>query len=193
MRRFVRTCALIAVMLAVTGAAAFAQYESDQSMKLSIFGGVYSPTGSTLREGTSIWKSFGVGYSLKSDAAGRPTLYASLDYKGASEGPFQGSCISITAMKLFYAKSGDEENTKGFYYGLGVSANQLSEKVDEQLYQIPPIPGEDNSGTKFGVTAVGGYDFGGFYAEVRYNQISELAPNADFSGLGFFVGTRSLY
>ena len=198
MNKSIRTCGLLVALAIAFSAAAFAQYDDQPGSKFSAFVGLYSPPTGALREGGSLWKSFGVGYSLQSDAAGRPTLYLSADYKGAQKNSFTGSCISLTAMKLFHSNPESEEATSGLYYGAGVSANLLDEKIDAQPFQIPPIDADNASGTAFGITAVGGYDFGSsFYAELRYSLMSkltsDLGEDVDFGGLAVFVGTRSLF
>ena len=195
MNRTIWMRALLVILAIAFSTAAFAQYDESDTSKFSAFIGLYQPSGATLRNGgDSLWKTFGVGYSLKMDAAGRPKSYVAVEYSGSQGDHFTGKRTSLTYMQMFRPKPKSEEDVRGFYLGAGVSANLVQEKLDAQDFVMPPIPGEDNSGTQFGVTVVGGYDFGSsFFVEGRYTKMSELAKDADFSGLSVFLGSRSLF
>ena len=197
MNRTIWIRALVVILVTASSTAALAQMEGDEPSKLSVFVGLYSPSGATLRnEGESMWKVLGVGYALKMDALGRPKSYVTVEFASSTGDHFSGQRTSLTYMQMFRPKPKSEDNVGGFYLGAGVSANMVKERVDAQPYEMPPVwlEGEDNSGTQFGFTAVGGYDFGSnFFAEVRYIKMSELAKDADFSGLVFCLGTRSLF
>lgn len=179
---------------------ATAQYSDEQGQKMSVFVGLYSPSGNTLQdEGGSMWKTVGLGYNMSTDSDGRPTGIVSLGYSGAKKDQFSGRRISLTYTRMFRTNT-SSETSRGLYYGAGIGASLVSEKVDARPYAFPDpekpylLTGEDNSGTQFGFTGVLGYDLNqNFFVEVQYSQMSKLAENVDFSGLTFSIGTRTLF
>ena len=194
MNRLIWTCVLLVVLAIGVTAPALAQYADEGNQKLAVSIGLYSPSGTTLRdEGGTMWKSVNVGYKMGVDSIGRPTSIVSLGYSGAKKDRFDGRRISLNYMRMFHVnKSFDEVH--GLYYGAGVGVNFVKEKIDANNYVFPPRAGEDNSGTQFGFTGVLGYDLNAsFFAEVQYSQMSKLAENVDFSGLTFFLGTRTIF
>ena len=194
MNRLIWTCVLLVVLAIGVTAPALAQYSDEGSQKLAVSVGLYSPSGTTLRdEGGSMWKSVNIGYNMGVDSIGRPTSIVALAYSGAKKNQFDGRRISLSYMRMFRANKSSEE-IHGLYYGAGVGVNLVSEKIDGNDYVFPPIPGEDNSGTQFGFNVVAGYDLSAsFFVEVQYSRVSALAKNVNFSGLMLSIGTRTIF
>jgi hypothetical protein len=194
MRRLLYLCLLLAIVAFGIASQAIAQSTDDNNQKFAIFGGLYMPSGSTLQDqGATTWKSFGIAMNLKMDDDGRPVSFLSLDCASISKTYFTGAKYGLNYTRLFHRPvTGD--SWRGFYWGIGGGISAASEKIDEQLFQIPPVFGEDNSGMQLNVSVLGGYDFNqNFYTELRYTKTTELAPNVDFSGLTMYIGTRSLF
>lgn len=199
MNRLIWTCVLLVVLAIGVTAPALAQYGDEGNQKLAVSVGLYSPSGTTLRdEGGSMWKSVNIGYNIGVDSIGRPTSIVSLGYSGVKKDQFDGRRISLNYMRMFHVnKSSDEIH--GLYYGAGVGVNLVKEKIDAQIAWPDPdrpylMTGEDNSGTQFGFNVVAGYHLSAsFFVEVQYSQMSELAKNVNFSGLMLSIGTRSIF
>jgi opacity protein-like surface antigen len=184
---------IISLLFAVVPAwQALAQYEEDKASPLSFKIGVYRPSGEALREGSSLWKIFGINYDFKMDELGRPTKYIGLERAAATEGRFEGSLTSAQYCQMW--RKGDKP--KGAYYGGGVGIFLASAKMqagfdpDNIVWQ----PEREDSGTKLGLAFIGGYDLSeNWFAEIRYQMIGEVGPDANFSGLALFVGGRGFF
>ncbi|MCX6375676.1 MAG: hypothetical protein NTU88_06530 [Armatimonadetes bacterium] len=200
MNRLIWTCVLLVVLAIGVTAPGLAQYGDEGNQKLAVSVGLYSPSGTTLRdEGGTMWKTVGLGYNMGVDSIGRPTSIVSLAYSGAKKDHFDGRRISLNYMRMFHANK-SAEAVRGLYFGAGIGASLVNEKVDAQPFAFPDpdkpylITGEDNSGTQFGFNVVAGYDLSAsFFVEVQYSQVSELAKNANFSGLMLSIGTRTIF
>jgi len=194
MNRLIWTCVLLVVLAIGVTAPALAQYGDEGGQKLAVSVGLYSPSGTTLRDGGgTMWKSVNIGYKMGSDSIGRPTSLVTLTYSGAKKNEFSGRRISLNYMRMFYANKSSEE-AHGLYYGAGVGVNLVKEKIDGNEFVFPPIPSEDNSGTQFGFNVVAGYDLSAsIFVEMQYSLVSELAKNVNFSGLMLSIGTRTVF
>jgi opacity protein-like surface antigen len=194
MNRLIWTCVLLVVLAIGVTAPALAQYTDEGNQKLAVSVGLYSPSGTTLRDGGgSLWKSVSIGYKLGVDSIGRPTNIVALAYSAAKKDQFDGRRISLNYMRMFHANKSSEE-VRGLYYGAGVGVNLVKEKIAADDYVFPPIAGEDKSGTQFGFNVVAGYDLSAsFFVEVQYSLMSELAKNVNFSGLMLSIGTRTIF
>ena len=180
----------VAVLLIIAPASKLlAQYEEDEPSRVSLKVGLYKPSGSRLREGKSVWKTLGVDYNVRFDEMGRAKDSISLESSSVNENRFEGSRASIQYSHLWRGKSSE---ARGFYFGGGPGIFRLSEKA---LVEMPGgLVLEKHSGTKLGFVLIGGYDFSeSWYAECRYNKISELATDVDFGGLAFYIGIRRLF
>lgn len=189
MRRSLCLFLLLAALVVGVVSQGCAQF-NDENQKWSVFGGINMPAGSDF---SSVWKSFGIGMNMKMDESGRPNGLASLDFASVSKDFYSASRISL-AYTHYFRQPVKDENVRGIYFGVGLSANALKEKIDARPVIFPPVMAEDNSGIKFGAHALVGYDFNqNLYVEVKYAKMTELAPGADFSGLTLMIGSRSLF
>ncbi len=193
MRRSLCLFLLLAALVVGVVSQGCAQF-SDENQKWSVFGGVYMPSGSELTDmGSSAWMSFGLGMNMKTDASGRPKGVIGLDYAGSKKSHFSASKISLSYTHYF-RQPAKADNARGMYFGVGLSANALKEKIDARPFLFPPVLAEDNSGIKVGVHALVGYDISqSLYLEAKYAMMTELAPDANFSGLTLSIGSRSLF
>lgn len=194
MRRSLWLCLLLSVLIVGAASQAFAQMGEDNTQKCSLYGGLYMPSGSVLRDmGSSVWKVVGLGLNLKQDQFGRPGGCINLEYMTDKQDFFSGSRMSLTYVKLYH-KPVKEEHVHGPYYGIGGGVNFVSSKIAARPFLFPPVVGSDESGIQPSVMLIGGYDLSeNFYAEIRYTKMPQLSAGADFSGLMLSVGTRSVF
>ena len=188
MRRSLGACALI-MLLGAAVSPALAQYEEDKPSKLSVSIGVFRPSGSALRnDGSSTWKALSVGYNLRMNEMGRPDTRITIERTADRESRFDGNLTAISCVKLWHKK---DPEPRGPYFGMGAGVYLLKAEKAPDLFLLG---GEEHSGTKFGFSLIGGYNFNGnWFAELRYNSVSKLAPGVDFSGLTLYVGVGQLF
>ncbi|MCL5104300.1 MAG: hypothetical protein M1133_09320 [Armatimonadetes bacterium] len=200
MRSRLFTAILAIVFIAILSSATFAQYEDRERGRFGIRFIDFRPSNSVLKSVNANWIGPSLDYNLFFDKLDRPTWVISLGWLSESSGSGSGRYVPVTAT---YLKHLSDVEGKGFYIGAG--AGVYYNKVDTSIEETIIVGGQSQrvafatsgSQNKFGVNLLGGYEFGAWYAELRYDKMGKLSmsrgPGIDFSGLTLSFGTRMAF
>lgn len=181
--------AIAALALVVPAIHAVAQSSDDDAAdnRLTAKIGMFRPSGSLLRSGSSLWKTFGVDYALKQDDQGNARTVVGFGYAATSGNRFKANDASLSYTRIWRKSS---TATGGLYCGAGAGLHITREELTPAFLS----PGSRESGMEPGLTFLAGYNLGeNWFAEMRYTKVGELAKDVDFSGLTFSLGARRLF
>lgn len=190
---------MVFVLVSVLATASLAQYESSDKSRFGVRFIALHPSDSALKNVNNYWIGPAVDYNLAFDKLDRPSVIISLGWLSESKGYSAGRYVPVTAT---YIKHYGNDEEKGFYLGTGAGiyyekfdtyASDLVFNPNTGQMQSTMVP-STGSKNKVGFNVLGGYHFGTWFAELRYDKISELGMSVgsgvDFSGLTFSFGTN---
>ncbi len=164
---------------------ASAQYGDEPPARYALQIGIYRPSGERLKSSLgSNWKLLGLQYGLSFDEFERPIAYATLTISSDESANFEADLVSVEYDRVWWTKKTEDDSA---YFGGGVGLYLLEQKDRPIVF----MNWTERSGTKLGFTGVFGYQLKqGYFAEVRYTRVGELAEGVDFSGLSLNIGAR---
>lgn len=185
----IRAALCAVVLIFIVCSCAFAQFETSGRARFGLRMLDYRPSSGALKKLAANWLAPAADYNFKFDSHDRPTQIFSVGMFSQENATSNAKVLPVTFTVIRHLTKGDE--TKGWYRGVGLGLY----KCEFNTYDFQNGTWAASSGTKVGLSLVGGYDFNEvWFVEARYDIVGSLSNsavgNVNFGGIFISAGTH---